>query len=298
MSVRRLVQRIPISPSEPYTTPSLRLPNQWNLIQSHSKLSTSTMSQPKYELLYHPGIPGRGEFIRLAFEVTGTPYTDIANSQKDGYSTVQKTCMNITSTASEGSNPPMFAPPALRIPGAGKNGEALVIAQTSNILLYLSEKLGLLPEGDESGKYFVNQLVLTALDLNNEVHDTHHPIGPSLYYEDQKDASLLKAKDVRENRIPKFLSYFERVLKGNGGGKYLVGERVTTADVVVWQVLDGLQFAFPKEMAVRKGEFKELFGWYEGFKEEKGLKAYLGSERRLPYSQGVFRYYPELDRQE
>ncbi|SMY24333.1 unnamed protein product [Zymoseptoria tritici ST99CH_1A5] len=256
------------------------------------------MSQPKYEILYHPGIPGRGEFIRLAFEVTGTPYTDIANSQKDGYATVQKTCMNTTSTASEGSNPPMFAPPALRIPGAGKNGEALVIAQTSNILLYLSEKLSLLPEGDENGKYFVNQLVLTALDLNNEIHDTHHPIGPSLYYEDQKDASLLKAKDVRENRIPKFLSYFERVLKGNGDGKYLVGERVTTADVTVWQVLDGLQFAFPKEMAVRRKEFEALFKWYEGFKEEKGLKAYLGSERRLPYSQGVFRYYPELDRQE
>jgi glutathione S-transferase len=254
-------------------------------------------TQPQYELLYHPSIPGRGEFIRLALEASGTPYTDIANEDsKNGYSTVQKVTMNSSSLESEAGNPPTFAPPALRIPGAGKDGGSLVISQTSNILLYLGEKLEL-SGSSEAEKYWINQLALTALDLNNEVHDTHHPIAVMKYYEDQKEESLKKSTDVRENRIPKFLSYFQRTLKGNGNGKYMVGEKLSYADLVVWQVLDGLQFAFPKEMEFRKQEHAELFEFHEGLKKEKGIKEYLGSERRLPYSEGVFRYYPELDRQ-
>lgn len=140
-------------------------------------------THPSYELLYHPGIPGRGEFVRLAFEVAGVPYTDVANEDKEGgYSTVQKLCMNKETSCDDGTNPPIFSPPALRVPGAGKSGKALVISQTPNILLYLGERLGLVPEdedehGEGVGKYQVNQIVLTALDLNNEVHDTHHPIA-------------------------------------------------------------------------------------------------------------------------
>lgn len=131
----------------------------------------------------------------------------------------------------------------------------------------------------------------------------------SAYYTDQKPESLKKALDVRSNRIPKFLSYFERNLKWNAaatatatGGegakhKYLVGNSLTYADTTVWQVLDGLQFAFPKEMEARSKEFPELLGtFYNSVKEE--LKEYLNSSRRLKYSQGVYRYYPELDRQE
>ncbi|EME87271.1 uncharacterized protein MYCFIDRAFT_209463 [Pseudocercospora fijiensis CIRAD86] len=260
--------------------------------QPAKKLRTS---HPTYELLYHPGIPGRGEFIRLAFEAAGVPYTDIANEDhKNGYAEVQQVCMNDGIESSDG-NPPVFSPPALRV----RDGEkALVISQTPNILIYLGEKLGLVPAGDE--KFYVQQLALTALDLNNEIHDTHHPIAASKYYEDQKDAALEKAKDLRATRIPKFFKYFERQLKWNssaGQHKYLVGDRLTYADLTVWQILDGAKYAFPKELEVRRKEFPELLGtFYESVKEEEGIKEYLASERRLKYSMGVFRYYPELDR--
>ena len=203
----------------------------------------------------------------------------------------------------------------------------MVIAQTPNILWYLGEKLGVLaPGGGEAGRYHVQQVVLTALDLNNEVHDTHHPVAVGKYYEEQREEALKKAKvsvamvvegtsrwvalitdrglqDVRETRIPKYLSYFDRVRQhnerdGGGQGKYLVGEKLSIADTTVWQVLDGLMFAFPKEMEARKKEFPELLGaFYENVKQEGGLKDYLSSKRRLPYSMGVFRYYKELDRQ-
>lgn len=83
-----------------------------------------------------------------------------------------------------------------------------------------------------------------------------------------------------------------------GHGKYLVGSQLTYADTTVWQLLDGCKFAFPKEMAAREEGCPTLFGiFYPNVKTEKGLKDYLSSKRRLPYSMGVFRHYPELDRQ-
>lgn len=140
--------------------------------------SKKQRTQPTYELLYHPQIPGRGEFIRLAFEAKGVPYTDIANEDpENGYSKVQDIC--ISDNLGKEGNPPVFSPPALRISGAGPDGNALIISQTPNCLIYLGEKLGLVGNGSggEQEKFWVQQLALTALDLNNEVHDTHHPVG-------------------------------------------------------------------------------------------------------------------------
>ncbi|OQO00872.1 hypothetical protein B0A48_13559 [Cryoendolithus antarcticus] len=260
---------------------------------------------PKYTLLYHPGIPGRAEFIRLAFEATGTPYTDLANSASDGYATVRKACIDPDALSSLGDNPPVFAPPALQVKGEGKGGGDFLISQTSNILSYLGPRLGLAGE-DEADKLWVGQVVSTALDLNNEVHDTHHPIAIADYYENQKDEALKKTVDFRKNRLPKFFGYFERMLKWNEKqqgerkreGVYLLGSQLTMADLVVWQVLDGLFFAFPEEMKARTEEFGLLLGdFYGSVKGEKGLKGYLESERRMKYSMGIFRHYPELDRQ-
>ena len=261
--------------------------------------SKKQRTQPQYELLYHPGIPGRGEHIRLAFEAAGVPYSDIAMEQDDGYSKVQEICMNKGTESADG-NPPIFAPPGLRVPGAGKGGGNLIISQTPNILLYIGERIGMAGPDDDYSKYYVNQIALTALDLNNEVHDSHHPIAVSKYYEEQVEESKARSKDIRENRFPKFFSYFERTLKGNkeGQGKYLVGSEITYADTTVWQLLDGCIYAFPKEMEARKKEFPDLFGkFHDNLKEEKGLKEYLSSERRMSYSMGIFRKYPELDRQ-
>jgi glutathione S-transferase len=276
-------------------------------------------THPNYELLYHPGkMPGRGEFIRLAFEAAGVSYKDVSNEQENGtvsHALAAKsigllTCSigreiiaNLVSSKSTGdsdSNPPVFAPPALRIPGEGKNGKALLISQTPSILNYLGDKLDLAGD-DEAEKAWILSHTLTALDLNNEAHDTHHPIRIMDYYENQKEEALQKAKSFREDRIPKFLGFFERVLKGNakeGQGKYLVGGRLSYADTSVWHVLSGLLFAFPKELEARKKEYPTLFDtFYPSVQEHSGLKEYLASERRFPFNQGIYRHYPELDRQ-
>ena len=118
---------------------------------------------------------------------------------------------------------------------------------------------------------------------------------------EQKEEALKKATDFRETRIPKFLSYFERTLQGNksqGKGRYLVGDKLTYADTTLWQIIDGLKFAFPKEMEARSKDYPIIFEtFYPGLKGEKWLKDYLESGKRKPYSMGVFRHYPELDRQ-
>jgi glutathione S-transferase len=60
-----------------------------------------------------------------------------------------------------------------------------------------------------------------------------------------------------------------------------------------------LFFAFPNELKARKSEFPLLLDtFYPSIREEKNLKQYLSSKKRLSYSLGIYRHYPELDRQE
>ncbi|KAJ0345821.1 hypothetical protein COL154_010940 [Colletotrichum chrysophilum] len=246
-----------------------------------------------YELIYWPGLPGRGEHIRLALEEAGAEYTDTAHVE-DGVKSVLAQ-IDAKNTGDD-HNPPPLAPPIL------KHGD-LVISQTPNILLYLGPRTGLAPKPDgedADGIYRINALVLTALDgLSNEVHDTHHPIATGLYYDDQKEESKRKAKDYLENRLPKFLGYFEKVLKGkaSGEGPWLYGGSLTYADLVLFQCVDGVKFAFPNALKriEGSGEYEAVFELYEAVKERPKIKEYLASDRRQKYSDGIYRYYPELD---
>ncbi|KAL2040637.1 hypothetical protein N7G274_006616 [Stereocaulon virgatum] len=254
--------------------------------------SSSSSPEPPYELLYWPGIPGRGEHIRLCFEATRTPYTDVVNASKSNMP--QLTSLISDTNIGDATNPPPLAPPVLR---HGK----LLVSQTPNILLYLAPQLGLAgPEDDGTAIYHVNQLALTALDgLSNEAHDTHHPVATGAYYEEQKAEAKKKAEDYVAKRLPKFLGYFERVLQSGAskGGEYLYAGVLTYADLVLWQCLDGVMFAFPKALGKMRegGEYGKVFGLHERVKGRKEIEEYLGSERRMKYSRGIYRHYPELD---
>ncbi|KAH7370117.1 glutathione S-transferase [Rhexocercosporidium sp. MPI-PUGE-AT-0058] len=260
--------------------------------QPSSKRQKTTKDDTPYELIYWPGLPGRGEHIRLAFEESNTPYTDTAQCPK-GMDTVLAQIS--LSNHGDALNPPICAPPIL------KHG-SVIICQTPNILLYLGPKLGLVPmaEEDEGGVYHVNQLALTALDgLSNEPHDVHHPVASGLYYEDQKVEAKRKAGDYLENRLPKFLGYFERVLGGEAskGGEWLYGGHLTYADLVLFQCIDGVKHAFPNAMKriEKEGKFTKVFVLYERVKGRPNIKKYLESERRQAYGMGIYRHYPELD---
>jgi len=232
------------------------------------------------ELIYWPEIPGRGEFIRLLFEATGTAYTDTTDVQQ------------VLSVLSGDSGAvPVFAPPVLR--------HANLLAQTPAIIAYLAPQLGLAPEG--FAVHQMNSLVLTALDFASEVHNTHHPVSVSLYYEDQLPEAKRYSEIFRKERVAKFFGYFERVLKSaaTAAGKegWLLDGKMTAADLVLWQVVDGMKFAFPKASARVLKECPALEKHYELVKGTERIKEYLASERRRKYSKGMFRHYPELDDQ-
>jgi glutathione S-transferase len=238
-----------------------------------------------YRLYYWPTIQGRGEFVRLALEEAGADYIDVARKSGKGFGVPALMRML---TAERLARPP-FAPPFLQ---AGR----LVIGQTANILLFLGPRHGLAPK-DEAGRLWTQQLQLTIADFLVEIHDTHHPVAAGLYYEDQKPEAQRRAADFLRNRMPKFLGYFEQVLARNPrGDRYLVGARLSYADLSLFQIIAGLQFAFPRAMARAARKFRLTLALHRRVGERPRIAAYLASEQRIPFNnEGVFRHYPELD---
>jgi glutathione S-transferase len=234
------------------------------------------------ELYYWPSIQGRGEFVRLALEAAGAPYRDVA--REPGGQAAMMRLMGDRRLI----HPP-FAPPFI-VDGA------IMVAQVAAVLGHLGPRLRLAPE-DDAGRLFCAQLQLTIADLVAEAHDTHHPIGASLYYEDQKPEAARRSADFRERRIGKYLDYFERVLAANpAGAAHLVGAGLTYADLSLFQVIEGLRYAFPKAMAARERGWPRAIALHGAVAALPKIAAYLASPRRIAFNEnGVFRRYPELD---
>jgi glutathione S-transferase len=244
------------------------------------------VTEAAYELYYWPTIQGRGEFIRLAFEEAGASYVDVARlSEKKGGGV--KAMMRLMRSKRAGLLP--FAPPFIKVDGQ-------LIAQTANILHFLGPRLGLVPK-DEAGRTEALQLMLTIADLAVEAHDTHHPLGPSLYYEDQIPESKRRAADFVAQRLPKFLHYFERALaRSSGEQKYMVARSLTYVDLAIFQAISGLDYAFPKAMARLAPEITGLRALAKRVSRRPRIAAYLSSKRRIPFNEsGLFRRYPELE---
>ena len=233
----------------------------------------------RYELYYWPGIQGRGEYVRLALEEAGAEYVDVAHSERGMAAMI--------GMMEARSGTPPFAPPFLK---AGK----LVIGQTANILLYLGSRHGLAPKA-EAGKLWVHQLQLTVADFVLEIHDTHHPIGVSLYYEDQRGPAKKRTGEFWRERVPKYLGYFEQLLQSNGGS-YLAGRRLTYADLSLFQIVEGLRYAFPKRMKAFERRIPGLVDLHDRVAIRPNIKAYLASDRRIAFNEdGIFRHYKALD---
>ncbi|KAG9253752.1 putative glutathione S-transferase family protein [Emericellopsis atlantica] len=255
---------------------------------------SKTGDSPAYELVYWPGLPGRGEFIRLLFEEAQVAYTDTAQDRSPDKA-VELVMHHMTGDADAAgkTNPPVFAPPALV---HGDN----VISQTPNIMQYLAPRLGLLPKDDEDAGWKLNQIVLTLLDgFVAELHDTHHPIAVGWTYEEQKPEAKKRAANFVDERLPKFLGWAQRVLdsSSSGEGPWLQCGQFTYADLVLFQCVHGTSFAFPKRMKELRtsGKYDKVFALYEAVGQRPNIKAYMESDRRQEYGNGIWRYYAEFE---
>src|SRR6266436_6369145 len=226
----------------------------------------------RYELYYWPSIQGRGEYVRLALEDAGANYADVARGDR-GMAAMMKMMEAPSGT-------PPFAPPFLK---AGQ----LVIGQTANILLYLGSRHSLAPKV-EAGRLWVHQLQLTVADFVLEVHDTHHPLGPSLYYEDQRPQAKRRSGEFWKARVPKYLGYFERLLQHSGGG-YVTGRRASYVDLSLFQIVEGLRYAFPRRMKRFERKIPRMVALRDRVAKRPRIAAYLSSDRRIPFSQwGIY----------
>jgi glutathione S-transferase len=239
-----------------------------------------------YELHYWPTIQGRGEFVRLALEAAGAPYIDVARGAAEagqGLPAMQRLLSSRTQTQ------PPFAPPFL------KDGEVL-IGQTAAILNHIAPALKLVPR-NERLRVWTQQIQLTIADMVTEAHDTHHPIDAGLHYEDQMPEARKRAAAFCRNRLPKYLPWFEAIIARNpAGARHLVGGKLSYADLSLFQLVEGLRYAFPKASAKALARTPGVVQLHDRVAALPKVAAYLRSERRIAFNeQGIFRCYPELD---
>lgn len=240
----------------------------------------------RYELYYWPGIPGRGEFVRLALEAGGASYTDMAMAAGD----ISAGMEMVTRLLDDAHQPfPPFAPPVLK---AGRR----IIAQTANILQFLGPRLRLVPPS-QTARLWTQQLQLTITDAVAETHDAHHPVSVMLYYDEQRAEAARRTQSLREERLPKFTAYFEQVLERNPAGpQHLVGNALSYADLSLFQLLRGWRYAFPRAMSRLAPEMPLQSALVSRVAAVPNIAAYLTSPRCQSFNQdGLFRHYPELD---
>lgn len=238
----------------------------------------------EYELYYWPMLQGRGEFVRLVLEDAGVAYRDVARAPKQDGGGVEPV-MRFYRGEVEGH--PAYAPPIVKL------GD-LVLAQMPNLCMWLGDRHGLAPTG-EGVMYHANQVQLTIADVVSEVHETHHPLGSMLRYEDQVEPAKTRARLFCEQRLGKWLAYFERVLRHNGG-QVLVGDDVSYVDLSMFQLLSGLEYAYPNAFDRVRESIPGLLALRAGVAIRPRMAGYLASDRRVPFNEhGIFRCYPELD---
>ena len=240
-----------------------------------------------YKLYYWPKIQGRGEVVRLALEEAGVEYVDVARNssiQKDN----QSTMLDIMQDSK--LNSPPFAPPFL-VDGS------IMIAQAAAILQYLAPKIGLIGN-NHTEQIFAHQIQLTISDFLTEVHDTHHPIASELYHEDQIKESKKRSANFIKLRIAKYLNYFESIIANNKSKSgWLIGNTLTYPDLSLFQIIEGLYYAFPKAFTKVANNYSNTLALRNAVLVRPNIAAYLKSARRIEFNtMGVFRYYPDLDR--
>lgn len=288
--------------------------------------SSSSGNDLTFTLHYWPVIPGRGEFIRLAFESVQYPYKENNNTATKAFPDhfavpllEIENAPNLQNSKSSNKSQKTQQGQDAKKASTNNPNQSVYISQTAVILSYLAPILGLdgissLNEQDPQAiairRAQVLQLTATALDLNNEVHDTHHPVASGEVYEDQKHEAARRTADFRKNRLPKFLTHFQTALQNNSSNSaWLIGNEVTIADLTLYQVcalrlvnllycdtdivffcyskqvLDGLHFAFPKRIdALKKqGGYESVFQLHEKVAQLPNIAKYLASDRRKEY---------------
>ena len=80
------------------------------------------------------------------------------------------------------------------------------------------------------------------------------------------------------------------------GGPNVLGRKFSYMDLSLFQLIEGLRYAFPKAMTRIERKVPHVVNVHDRVAERPRIKAYLASPRRIAFNEsGIFRHYPELD---
>lgn len=230
-----------------------------------------------YTLWYWPTILGRGELVRLILEAAGLTYRDAA--REEGVEAM---------VAFRAAQPRHFAPPYLITP------EGELWSQTALICSELAARTSYMPDGEAARRAALSWM-LTLIDLVDEVHSVHHPVASALHYEEQREVARVAADVFCQQRLPLWMTCLARACASEEQA-WCVGESPTYVDLALAHVLEGLDYAFPRTMAIALEAGHPLRSWPERVRALPALRDYMASDRRLGWTtSGIFRHYPELD---
>ena len=93
------------------------------------------------------------------------------------------------------------------------------------------------------------------------------------------------------------MQWFESIIQRNPAGpRHLVGGRLSYADLSLFQLIEGLRYAFPNAAGRGLAHTPEIVALHGRIAALPRVAAYLRSERRIAFNEmGIFRRYPELD---
>jgi glutathione S-transferase len=95
--------------------------------------------------------------------------------------------------------------------------------------------------------------------------------------------------------VPKYLGYFERLLQ-QSGGSWIAGRRLSYVDLSLFQIVEGLRYAFPRRMKAFERRIPGLVDLHDRVAARPNIRAYLASDRRIAFNEdGIFRRYKALD---
>ena len=183
-------------------------------------MASSTVN---YTLYYH-AIPFRGQFMRVAFAMTATPWVE--GDPKEMY---RLKGLEI----GDKDSVPFLAPPLLH-----DAEDALWLSQTPAIMAHLALKLGMVPESRRLAALALKVLC----DCNDILNEVTEQCGHKMW-------TAATFASFRESRFPRWLAMLEALASREGRleadkGYFLGTAAPTLADVAVIAVLHTLERSF------------------------------------------------------
>lgn len=239
-----------------------------------------------YELIEGPADAGQGEFVRLALEAAGAPYTDVSRAA-GGAAGRGPAAWDALLRDRQLPTPPLDSP-VLR-------DGALLLGQPAAILHHLAPTLKLVARSELS-RALTQQIQLTLEALLHGLAPLQAQLGPDDAAVPSAELRAQLQRWVRDT-LPRTLVWCETLIARNPAGtRHLVAGKLSYADLSLFQLIEGLRHAAPAASARVLAATPLLLQLHRRVAELPRVRAYLKSERRAPFSaHGLFRAHPALD---